>query len=193
MGAGRVWRSAGDSGPYRLRGFTLIEIMVVIAIMAIVLTMGVPIVYRVFHRPPMAQALVDVIEVCSNARSRAILQGHEVDLLIHPREGRMDISGASSTPRPNPAAAAPDAPVELAPPSPAPKGSGLSATLNLEKLRIEMLDVNLTEYKDADTAYVRFFPDGTCDELTVILHSEKEWKKIAFEITTGLAVVGNVR
>ena len=29
-----------------------------------------------------------------------------------------------------------------------------------------MLDINLTEYKDADVARVRFYPNGTCDELT---------------------------
>jgi len=51
----------------------------------------------------------------------------------------------------------------------------------------------LTEYKDADTAKVRFFPNGTCDEMTLILHSDKgEWMKITLEITTGLTSVGPV-
>lgn len=52
---------------------------------------------------------------------------------------------------------------------------------------VDMLDVNLTEYKDSDEARVRFYPNGTSDELTVILHNEKgEYFKIALEATTGL-------
>ena len=58
---------------------------------------------------------------------------------------------------------------------------------------IEMLDVNLLEYKDQDFARVRFYPNGTCDEFTLILHSDRgEWIKISLEITTSLANVGPV-
>jgi Tfp pilus assembly protein FimT len=55
---------------------------------------------------------------------------------------------------------------------------------------IEMLDVNLREYKDAEVARVRFFKNGTSDEMTLILRSDKgEWRKISLEITTGLALI----
>ena len=50
-----------------------------------------------------------------------------------------------------------------------------------------MLDVNLVEYKDADEARVRFFPNGTSDEMTLILHSGDQYREIALEVTTGLA------
>ncbi len=55
-----------------------------------------------------------------------------------------------------------------------------------------MLDVNLSEYKDQETARVRFYPNGTCDEMTLILRSDKgEQRGIVLEITTGLATVLN--
>jgi hypothetical protein len=38
-----------------------------------------------------------------------------------------------------------------------------------EPVSIEMLDVDLTEYKDADEVKVWFYPNGVCDELTLIL------------------------
>ena len=73
------------------------------------------------------------------------------------------------------------------------EAAGYSAQLP-DSVMLEMLDVNLIEYKDADEARVRFYPNGTCDELTVILHSDQnEWRKISLEITTGLASVGAVR
>ena len=52
-----------------------------------------------------------------------------------------------------------------------------------------MLDINLTEYKDAGEARVRFFPDGTSDEMTLIIHSGDQYRKITLEVTTGLASV----
>ena len=56
-----------------------------------------------------------------------------------------------------------------------------------------MLDVNLTEYKDKEFARVRFYPNGTSDEMTIVLQSEKgEFIKISLEITTALASVGPV-
>jgi hypothetical protein len=37
---------------------------------------------------------------------------------------------------------------------------------------------------------VRFFPNGTCDEMTLVLRSDKnEWRTISLEVTTGLASV----
>jgi hypothetical protein len=54
--------------------------------------------------------------------------------------------------------------------------------------------VNLTEYKDREAATVRFFPDGTCDELTLVLHDDQtQWKKISSETTTGLISFENMR
>jgi hypothetical protein len=68
----------------------------------------------------------------------------------------------------------------------------MSAVIS-DRVVIEMLDVNLTEYKDEEFARVRFYPNGTCDEFTLILHSEKgEFLQIATEITTGLTVVSKV-
>ena len=50
-----------------------------------------------------------------------------------------------------------------------------------------MLDVNLMDQMEAPEARVRFFPNGTCDEFTLVLRSEKgEMRKITLESTTGL-------
>jgi len=59
-----------------------------------------------------------------------------------------------------------------------------------DTLSLEMLDVNFLEHKDAESARVRFFPNGTCDELTVILKNDQnEYRMITWEITTGLASI----
>jgi hypothetical protein len=55
-----------------------------------------------------------------------------------------------------------------------------------------MLDVNLSEYRESDFVRVRFFPNGTSDEMTLILRSsQNEQRGITLEVTTGLASVLN--
>src|SRR5438874_2527738 len=52
--------------------FTLVEIMVVIAIMGIVMTVAIPTLYHQLHPDSMRRAVTDVTEVCTEARGRAI-------------------------------------------------------------------------------------------------------------------------
>jgi prepilin-type N-terminal cleavage/methylation domain-containing protein len=177
------WR--GRTARRHAAGFTLIEIMVVVAIMAVVLTMGVPMVYKVWHKEAMRTAISDVVEVCSTARAQAILQSKQVFVVFHPREGRLEVEGGGG----GRGAGSGTVQVGLSPGA----GGGTSAQLS-DRIMIEMLDVNLTEYKDAEVAKVRFYPNGTCDELTLILRSDRgEYKKITIEITTSLATVENMR
>lgn len=162
--------------------------MIVVAIMGVVLTMGVPIVYKVWHKAPMSSAVSDIIEVCSHARAQAIMQGRQVDVVFHPREGRLEI-GSPGTNAPIRASTTSSAPPATFVNTPAP--SGLSARLS-EKVLIELMDINKLphEFRDDDMARVRFFPNGTCDELTLILVSDQnERREITLEITTGLASV----
>ena len=147
----------------RKRAFTLIEIMIVVGIIGLIMAAGAPTLYRALHREGYRKTVADIMEVCETARARAILQGQITHVEFRPLERWCQASGGG--------------------------GGTLAhrATID-ESITIEMLDVNLREYKDAEVVYVRFFPNGTSDELTVVLRSDKnEWRKIALEITTGLA------
>ena len=156
--------------------------MIVVGIMGLMLTIGVPLVYKVFHRAPLNQATADLFEVLSNARARAILQGKEVDLLFHPREGRFEIEGAGT------AAAAGSGQVKVG----FIRGVGNGTYGKLpDQVAIRMLDINKLEHDFLadEVARVRFFPNGTSDELTLILQSDVDQRGITLEITTGLASV----
>jgi prepilin-type N-terminal cleavage/methylation domain-containing protein len=164
--------------------FTLLELMIVVAIMGIVLTMGVPIVYKMRHESALRKAVKDVVEVCSQARATAILQSKATCVIFHPREGSFAVQGGGG------AAQKPGAGMDLV--NSAPKGSGLSGQLS-DRVAIDMLDVDLTEYKDSEEVKVWFYPNGVCDELTLILHAldvERDpFRAISLEVTTGLASV----
>jgi Tfp pilus assembly major pilin PilA len=165
------------------------EIMIVVGIMGIILTMSVPIVWKIWHRAPMTKAIADIVEVCSNARARAILQGKEVDLLIHPRDGRFELVAASPPPQ-NPNPTDNSAPFATQPAPISMSGSGLSA--QLDGVIIEGLDINKIPggFLDAEQARVRFFPNGTADEMSLFLLSDVGQRcEILIVVTTGLASV----
>lgn len=158
--------------------FTLIELMVVMAIMAIILTIGIPSFYRLSKKEGMRKAVSEVWEVCNSARAQAIFRGSPVEVVFHPLERRFEI-GSSAAPQ---SQDGPDYVVE----KPASVSSATQSGQLPEDIVIEMLDINLLEYRESDVARVRFFPNGTSDELTLILRSTKnEWRAISLEVTTG--------
>jgi prepilin-type N-terminal cleavage/methylation domain-containing protein len=168
----------------RSRAFTLIEIMIVVAIMGIVMAMSVPIVYKVWRKAPMRQAVKDIVEVCSHARARAIMQGKVTEVIFHPRHNRLELAGAGG---PSPAASGSEAEVLG---GPAATGSGLSAQLSRDVI-IETMDVNMSgvEFNDAESVRVRFYPNGVSDEMKMVLFDGRDRMGIELEITTGLAGV----
>lgn len=170
--AGRVTREATQGGAPSDRrylsfapGFTLIEIMIVVVIFGIVMSMGVPAIYRVFHRASLGQMVINIEEACRQARSQAILQGAMQEVTFSPQEPNLGLAGADGA-HPN-----------------------RSERRSVEVM-LEMLDVNFIEYREAKEARVRFFPNGTCDEMTIVLRSDQnEYRKISLECTTGMVTV----
>ena len=188
MQAGRV---PGGRNPGRERAFTLLEIMMVVAIIGLMLTMGVPAILRTMHEEPLRKAVNDVVTICSHARAQAILHGVTTTIVVHPQAREMALTVLAAT----------NAPAGFAPPA-APAGEtkpatssaqALNATQFGDSITIDMLDVNLSEYKDAAEARVRFFPDGTSDEMTLIINSGDQYRKITLEVPTGLASTEAIR
>ena len=138
------------------RAFTLIEVMIVVAIVGLMAAMGMPSMLQALRKDGMRKAVSDVNEVLENARAKAIYSGKTTEVTFRPLEKRIEST------------ALPDG------------------------VDIAMLDINLLDYGAADEARVRFFPNGTCDELTLVLHFRDQWQKITLEFSTALASVAPV-
>ena len=154
--------------------------MVVVGIMGIILAMGVPSVFKLLSKEGMRKATADVEDVCRSARARAILGGSPTDVIFYPLEHRLEIRGGSGG-----GGGGPEKPLA--------SSDNSSGAQIADDIIIEMLDINLMEYKDSEWARVRFYPNGTSDEMTLVLRSPKnEWKKVTTEVTTGMTSVDNV-
>ena len=168
------------------RAFTMLEIMMVVAIIGLIMTMSVPAILRTMHQEPLRKAVNDVKTICYNARAQAIFHGVTTTVVFHPQSGEVALSSLAATNSTD--GFAPEKPSGESSAA-ATSGSALNSTKFDDSIIVDMLDVNLSENKDAGEARVRFFPDGTSDEMTLIIHSGDQYRKITLEVTTGRASV----
>lgn len=177
----------------RTAAFTLLEIMIVIGIMGMIMSIGLPSFLNMLSKDTMRQAVSDVMEICSEARAQAIIRGVPSVLRFDVQTRTFSVVNLAAP------AQLPGAMGEFAdaPPDAAPAASGKSAlTKHIpEDLVIEMLAVNFQEFKDEDEARVRFYPNGTCDEFTIVLQwPEKQfYRKISLDIITSLPDVDIIK
>ena len=143
------------------RAFTLIEIMVVVAIFGIVLTMGVPSIYRVFNKESFPQVVNRVVEVCNNARAKAIMGGAPAEIVIR-ADGISGQGGSAHFPE----------------------------NVAIAQIQVNGIPYMPADLDAFGEVHARFYENGMCDDVTILLMSDqREQRKIKLEITTGLAEV----
>ncbi len=201
----------------RRSGFTLIEIMIVIGIIGIFLGVGIPSMFRAMRKNPMQQTVTEVLEALSAARAQAIMSGSPAGVMFYPVERRFEVV---QLPKSRSSSLFSDTPImdggsivgryeemqamaqqeqemrmmNVGESVPAKKRQGgfFKSSGNIEEeVVLELLDVNFWEYKDQESALVMFYPNGTCDEFTMVLNwEERDWRKIEVNVITGLADAG---
>src|SRR5437867_3055205 len=172
----RLDLSATDHGPRTTDqeqvGFTLIELMVVVAILGVVMTIAIPSIYQTLHKDSLRAAVSSVMEICSHARAYSILNGVETGLRIRPGDRQLDVVVLSGGGNSDESTGEPGAT--------ASGSAGIPGVRLPNSVRLEMVDVNFIEYKDQEEAIARFYPNGTSDEMTILLLSDQgESRKIS--------------
>lgn len=153
------------------------ELMVVVAIIGLVAAMSVPAILTMRHEAPMRKAINDIMEMCSRARAGAVLKDTTAAIVFHPLARTADLvsgddNSALST--------------RLGKPS-------VTSVKFDPSVDVEGLGINLRDWTEAESAPVKFYANGTSDEMTLILACHGEREMISLELTTGLADVKPVR
>jgi prepilin-type N-terminal cleavage/methylation domain-containing protein len=164
-------------------GFTLVEIMIVVAIVAIVFAVGAPSFVKVIQKGPMRQAVSDVMEALGHARAQAILRGVPAVFFLN-GEGEIRVlpNGNGETESSLPAGEA----------GTRPPRSAFSAWLDRD-IAVTLLEVNFRNQMDAEETRVRFYPNGTCDDFTIVLEGGGQIRKIWLDPITALADLETLR
>jgi type II secretory pathway pseudopilin PulG len=170
--------------------FTLIAMMIVLAIMAVVMSISIPTFYRSVKKDAIRQATQQVLDACKEARTQAILNGRPCDLVIRPADRTLVPHLAR-----DPVSTNEEQQTEQAAPADvnaavSPDGQGDTTTAGTlpDGIAIMFIGVNfVADLQTAESVPVRFYPNGTADEFAMLLRSDaNEWRKFTMDVTTGL-------
>ena len=164
-------------------GFTLIEIMVVVGILGLVLAMGMPPFIRSLKKDPLQQAISDIEEGCTKARALAILHGVPAEFIVR-SDGQLSVAEVPG--ERTQTGEAGGFRTGSASQSSGVAAPTFSAHFPSDVVGVRMLYVNLKDQLQSAESHVRFYPNGTSDEFTVVLETGRAVRKLSLECVTGL-------
>ena len=138
------------------KGFTLIEMMMVLSVVALVVMIGFPTFIKKMRASPLDQAVQDFQGVCRNARAQAVVSGWPVEVAVFLLN---EVSIESSRLEP------PSAPDAL-------MGETVSRVV-IDRLELpDTIKVKLAndewEPDEEGAVRFRFHPNGTCDYMSLL-------------------------
>lgn len=171
-------------------GFTLFELMIVASIILLVLAWGMPNMLRAVQKQGMNKAVADLMEGCKQARAYAILTGEPAELVIRAEDGQMIVRKASA-PRLMRQSGGQAVGVSTAGKAREGKMAGFRRAFD-EDIALEIFEVNFLDQMQFPEGIVRFYPNGTSDELTIVLLStNNKRRKVSLDPVTAVALMEN--
>lgn len=167
-------------------GFTMIELMIVIAIMAVVMAISIPSMYRSMNKDSMRKVTQDVLDVFAYARAQAIMTGETQELAVRAADRLIYVQPWANGPLSGEELADrvfEDMVTEAEGGTP-PQGRVLFP----ESISVEFVGINFVpDLQEAESASVRFYSNGTTDEFTMVIRSDRnEWRKFDLDVATAI-------
>lgn len=181
-------QAASRRRPAFRSGFTLLELMIALAVAALIMAVGLPAFVHAMKKEGLRKAVSDIVEGCSSARVQSILRGVPMEFVLRAEDGQMAVQQAKlegNVWASSSASAGGEAET-------APRAAPFSRQL-ADDVGIKLLFVNLQDHMELPEARVRFYPNGKSDEFAVVLFSTSGETKIMLDMVTGQADVEVLR
>ena len=149
--------------------FTLIELMVVIGLIMIVMTIGIPrLIYN--NETPLGGTLSAVMDACAAARTKAILSGQPTKVVVDSENYSVTVGGASIKPKTELEILNSDTTnfgsLDDEPKTTPQTGTSFSGKIHAD-VGVDFLAVNFKDMLDEGRAEINFYPNGTSDEFAI--------------------------
>ncbi|HEU6447752.1 MAG TPA: type II secretion system protein [Verrucomicrobiae bacterium] len=174
--------------------FTLIEIMVVVAIIGLIAAMGIPSIVSSVQKEGMRKAVSDFKDVCAEARREAIFKNQAMAVIIDPAKGTFSVTSApadesASAQTNNPNAAADTAPVPSSSSTQSSSWEKMTSGQLPDGFQFEMVARSRQDFTDYEWVKFCFYPNGTADEAFVIILDKNGIgrSRINIDFATGIA------
>lgn len=163
------------------RAFTLVEIMVVVAVMGLLIGISIPAFRNITNKAPLEQGISDVESLCRQARAEAIVKQQAMDVLFNDAEEIVALTTAARV------ITAPDPFTGL-------MIKTTEETHLIDQVALEV-DLQIIEPEPdeftVDEIRIRFYPNGTSETLELRVVSNDEAYRLTLDPVTGRTAVIN--
>ena len=162
------------------RAFTLVELMVVVAVLGVIIGVGVQSFRSFIEKEPLEQAISDVEGMCRQARSDAIINKRTMELVLNDMEESLILRSAART-------------VMGMDPDTGEEANLVEQGEVLERVE---LAVDLQIIEPVDDEFVgqlelRFYPNGTAEPVDLRVTDGNEAYILSLDPVTGQTTVVN--
>lgn len=161
------------------RAFTLVEIMVVVAVMGLLLGISIPAFRKIMNKAPLEQGISDVESLCRQARAEAIVGQQAMDVVFNESEEIVALTAAARV---------------INAPDPF-TGLMIKTTEETQLIDQVALEVDLQIIEPEpdeftlDEIRIRFYPNGTSETLALRVAGDDEAYLLTLDPVTGRTTV----
>lgn len=161
------------------RAFTLVEIMVVAAVMGLLIAISIPAFRKIINKAPLEQGISDVESLCRQARAEAIVKQRAMDVVLNETEEIVALTTAARV---------------INAPDPF-TGLMIKTTEETRLIDQAFLEVDLQIIEPApdeftlDEIRIRFYPNGTAETLALSVADDDEAYLLTLDPVTGRTTV----
>ena len=161
------------------RAFTLVEIMVVVAVMGLLLGISIPAFRNITKKAPLEQGVSDVESLCRQARAEAIVGQQAMDVVFNESEEIVALTAAARV---------------INAPDPF-TGLMIKTTEETQLIDQVALEVDLQIIEPEpdeftlDEIRIRFYPNGTSETLALRVAGDDEAYLLTLDPVTGRTTV----